>query len=143
MTQNEPYYSQHNVACFGGHVAVARKGNTKTASIGPWQAVRDILIASINKGQFLVALAGLICLTIVFRMPPQDLSRLVFRLLDIAENRYLAGYMLAATFLVGWLLHSKYQRRQITRELQRLSGERNYLQTKALGDRVKSSEGRT
>jgi hypothetical protein len=52
-------------------------------------------------------------------------GQLVFRLLDAAETRYLLGYVLAGIFLAGWFVHSKYLRREITREMDRISGERS------------------
>jgi hypothetical protein len=102
--------------------------------------LRDVLVASLNKGQFLVALNGLILIVLILKMPSVDVGKLVFRLLDAAEARYILGYILAGVSLLGWFVHSKYQRREIARELERLSGERNRLQSQALGNRVKSSE---
>jgi hypothetical protein len=67
-------------------------------------------------------------------------SKLAFRLLDMAENRRIAGYVLAIILAVGWYLHAKYQRRQITNEMQRISDHRTELQARVLGTKVKSSE---
>jgi hypothetical protein len=77
---------------------------------------------------------------LILKMPSSDVGRLVFRLLDVAEAHYVVGYILAVVSLLCWFSHSKYQRRVITQELGRLSGERNRLQAQALGNRIKSSE---
>jgi hypothetical protein len=98
---------------------------------------RDVLIASMNKGQFPAALIAMFILSMIWRMPPADVSKLVFRLLDLAEERCLVGYVASVLFLFGWFFHARYQRRLITREISR---ERNQLQARELGKKLKSSE---
>jgi len=109
--------------------------------VGFWELLRDVLIASMNKGQFPVALIAMVMLSMIWRMPPADISKLMLRLLDVAEEERLGGYIASVTFLLGWFFHARYQRRLITREMQRVSSERNQLQTRELGKRVRSSEG--
>jgi hypothetical protein len=122
-------------------VAKNKGGNGgKAPQIGFYHMLRDVLVASLNKGQFLVALNGLILIVLILKMPSADVGRLVLRLLDLAEAHYLLGYILAVVSLLCWFGHSKYQRRMITQELDRLSGERNRLQAQALGNRIESSE---
>lgn len=41
-----------------------------------FQMLRDVLVASLNRGQFPMAVMGLIAVIAVCRMPPEDLSRL-------------------------------------------------------------------
>jgi hypothetical protein len=125
----------------GAHLAKNKGGDMdKARQIGFYHMLRDVLVASLNKGQFLIALNGLILIVLILKMPSADVGRLVFRLLDVTEAHYLLGYILAVVSLLGWFSHSKYQRRMITQELGRLSGERNRLQAQALGNRIKSSE---
>jgi hypothetical protein len=112
----------------------------KAVQIGFYHMLRDVLVASLNKGQFLVAVCALVLIVMILKMPSQDIGRLVLRLLDAAETRYVLGYFLAGVFLVGWFVHARYQRREIAREIERLTGERNRLQSQVLGHRVKSSE---
>jgi hypothetical protein len=114
----------------------------RAPSIGPSQALRDVLIASINKGQFPVAALALILILALMRMPDDDVSRLMFRLLDLMESGRLGGYVLWAGTLAGWLIHSRFQRRTFTAEMERVVRERTELQVRLLGNRVKSSEGR-
>lgn len=104
--------------------------------------VRDVLVASMNKGQFPFAMLTVIVLAMIVKMPPADVSRLAFRLFDAIERHELLGYIFSIVSLTGWFFHAKYQRRIITDEMTRLSGERNSLQSKALGKGVKSSEAR-
>jgi hypothetical protein len=112
----------------------------KKQKIGVCHMLRDVLVASLNKGQFLVALSALLLALLIFKMSSEDVGKLVFRLLSAAEARFLVGYAMAGVLLACWFLHSKYQRRQFTRELERLCEERNRLQSHALGKRLKSSE---
>lgn len=53
--------------------------------------LRDVLVASLNGGQFPLAIIGLIMVIAVCRISPPDLSRLVFRLLDAAEAHEYGG----------------------------------------------------
>ena len=119
-----------------------KQGAQRGPQVGFWEFLRDVLVASMNKGQFPAALIAMIVLSMIWRMPPTDISRLIFRLLDVAEAERLAGYFVSVVSLSGWFFHARYQRRLITHEMQRISNERNQLQARELGKMVKSSEGR-
>lgn len=125
---------------------MARKRSTSsTHPLGAaWAtALRDVLIASINKGQFPFAILGLVVLTLILKMPSGDVSKLVFRLVDGVERGSFLGYLLSLLLLVGWYVHARYQRRVIAAEIERMAAERNTLQSRNLGQqRIKSSRGR-
>lgn len=87
--------------------------------------LRDVLVASLHKGQFPVAIIGVIVIIAVLRMSPADLSRLVFRLLDAAETHEYGGYALSIVIALGWGLHSKRQQRQMMVEIKRLTEQRS------------------
>jgi len=110
--------------------------------VGFWEFLSDVLIASMNKGQFPAALLAIVVLSVIWRMPPVDVSKLMFRLLDVAEEERLAGYAVSVVSLLGWFFHARYQRKLINQEMKRISNERNQLQTRELGKKVKSSEER-
>src|SRR5215469_15558390 len=101
-----------------------------------FQMLRDVLVASLNRGQFPMAVMGLIVVIAVCRMPAPDLSRLVFRLVDAAEAREYGGYVLAVAIALAWALHSKRQRREIAAEIRRLSEQRSRPQQMSLDARV-------
>ena len=101
------------------------------------QAVRDVLIASLNKGQFPVALLTLVILSLIWKMPSEDVSTLVFMMFTRLEYW---GYPLSVLAFGGWFFHARRQRRLIVAELERISHERDKVQEKTLGNRVKSSE---
>jgi len=118
------------------------KAEKPSARVGFPQAIRDVLIASMKKGQFPLALLGLLLITMVARMPPADVSRLVFEIFAGLRNGCLVGYALAGVLVIGWRLHAKWQRSSIQSEMERLSDFRNDVQKQELGDRVKSSKPR-
>jgi hypothetical protein len=104
--------------------------------------LRDVMIALINKGQLLVAFGCGLAALLICRMPPQDISRLVFRLLDGIEQRWLIGDIVSVVALGGWFLQSRRQRRVIAAELERLGAERDKVQSKAHGQgKFPSSKG--
>ena len=109
--------------------------------IGPYHMLRDVFIASMNKGQFPIAALSLIFIIVIIKMPSSDVARLVFRLLGMAEELRVVGWILFLLTASGWYLHSKMLRRRCAIELERITSERNRLQSNTLGKaRVKSSD---
>ena len=106
------------------------------------QMIRDIAVASINKGQFPAFVVGMNVFAAILKMPPRDVSTLVFRFLEAGERHELLGYALSGLITIGWFVHARFQRRLIHGELSRVSSERNRAQGHVLGNRIKSSEGR-
>lgn len=48
--------------------------------------MRDVLVASIHRGQFPPALLGLVILAIVLKMPSEDVSKVLRRFLGLLER---------------------------------------------------------
>jgi hypothetical protein len=119
-----------------------RKKEKPKSDIGFNQMLRDVLIASMNKGQFPLALGALIFVILILKMPQKDVSTLVFRLLDGAEARELLGWVSMVIMVVVWYLHTRSLRRWCAAELDRISNERNSLQRKSLGNGLIKSSGR-
>ncbi len=114
-------------------VNMAAKGrNSNNNNIGFWHMMRDVLVSSLNKGQFPVAILGVIILTWLIRLPETDLSKLTFETFDFFKTYYIGGYISTIGLALGWFYHSKRQRRLHTEEIARLSGERTEWQQKAL-----------
>lgn len=94
-----------------------------------------------NKGQFPIALVGLIFVIMILKMPSEDVSKLVFKLFDALIMRYIFGYVAAVVAIGGWFIHSKWQRRIITVEMKRIARERDKWQRQILGNSgLQSSE---
>lgn len=101
--------------------------------------IRDVLIAAINKGQFLTAILGLIALVSVSRMPPDQLAVLWHTVIDKLADYSLAGWVWGGSVTIVWIAHVKSLRRRAGGELDRVSTERNRLQKERLGADVVSS----
>jgi len=114
----------------------------RTSGVGAFEMMRDVLVASINKGQLPVALLGFIIVVVILKMPGGEVAKLVLRLVDVSERKWVIGYVVAIALALCWYFHARYQRRYFTGEMNRLSRERTALQEKMLGEHVKSSEGR-
>jgi hypothetical protein len=119
---------------------VAPKKKGKGQSIGFWQMLNNVLIASLNKGQFPLAILGCMTMMVLWKMPPADISTLVFRIVDGLEHHWLTGYLLFVAAIGCWFAHARWQRRVITREMGRVGDQRTKLQEKLLGSKLSSSE---
>lgn len=107
------------------------------------QAIRDVLIASMNKGQFPLALVGLIIIISIIKMPPDDVSKLVFSITDMLINGYILGYLLFLVTVISWFIHAKLQRRIFSSEIERMAEEKSTIQQTVLrGNNLKSSKRR-
>ena len=111
------------------------------AKVGYAEMLRDVLVASIEKGQFPVALSGFLLIVMFWRMPSEDVTKLLFHVFDLLERGQLLGYVLAMCVALGWFSHARFQRSAIADEMQRISEQRTSLQAQVLGHRVRSSEG--
>jgi hypothetical protein len=125
---------------------LARNGNAqgRQQKLGYAQMLRDVFVASINRGQFLLAVVGGLAALVIVKMPGEDVSRLVFRLVESIESGKILGYVLAMVLAIGWFWHARWQRRMITEEMHRIGQQRTEAQSKAgLAKKLKSSEKRT
>ena len=93
-----------------------------------------------SKGQFPLALFFLSFIIMLVRMPSEDVSKLMFHILEKLENGSLLGYLLAGGISVGWYIHAKWQRRGMAYEVARIAGERDSAQESQLKGVVKSSK---
>ncbi len=118
---------------------MAGKRKPQQQAVGFWQMVRDVLIASMNKGQFPPALVGMIALAMIVKMPAGDVTKLAFEILNDLKAGYLFGYAGFAASITGWSIHVRWQRREITAEMKRIADARTRAQRKQLGDEVRSS----
>lgn len=116
------------------------KPQSPQSKVGFWHMWRDVLVTSMNKGQFPVALVGMIFLVMIIKMPGADVSKLVFQIFADVKAGWLAGYAGCFGLVVAWFLHSKRQRRISASELRRISAERNRLQADATGLNLTSSD---
>jgi len=109
--------------------------------IGFFRMLRDVLVAQINKGQYPLLIMGFVSSEIVWKLPPDDVSRIVLRLLDAAELERWGGYGLSLMIAFAWFFHSRYQMRLMAGEVARAGDQKTRVQERMLGGgRIKSSE---
>ena len=91
-------------------------------------AFRDILVASLNKGQFPIAVVLVIFVVIFWRLPPTDLKSILVDFLNRFENNYILGWALFIVTLFGWYFHNRYVRKVHSNEINRILQEKKDLQ---------------
>jgi hypothetical protein len=111
---------------------MAAKAKSPANKIGMWHMMRDVLVASLNKGQFPIAILGLIIVIWLIRLPADELSILTHNTFVLFKTYYFGGYIASVSLALGWFFHSKRQRRLHTEEVTRLSSQRTDWQQKAL-----------
>jgi len=94
---------------------LARNGNAqgRQQKVGLSQMLRDVFVASIEKGQFVPPIVGGLSALVILKMPGKDVSRLVFRLIESIESARTLGYVFAVVLATGWFWHARWQRRVI------------------------------
>ena len=104
------------------------------------EAIRDIIIRAMDRGQLLLIVFLGILVILAFRLPPERLEALALAVVDRFSKLWLLGWVLWFFSVCGWFVHSSWQRRVGAGELSRVTEERNRLQKKVAGeDKIKSS----
>jgi len=132
----------HQRASRGNCVSGNRQHQAKKPiSAGLYSMLQTVLLASIEKGQFAVAVLSVIIVVMLLKMPSADVGQLAFKLLDSVQKAAALGYGLAVAVLIAWMLHARALRRMFDRELARVTEERNLAQARCLSSHIRSSEG--
>lgn len=113
------------------------KGQTKVSIA---QAVRDVFVAAINKGQLPILGIITILLVILWKMPDEDAGTLVFKILESLTINGTIGWFLLLITIGFWYWHVKYLRRQFSEEYRRIGKEKSKYQGQAVGQKYKSSD---
>ncbi len=104
-----------------------------------WGMIRDIGVASLNKGQFPFALVGTFVIIVLVRLPAEELSKLVFEIFESFKSFHLMGWFLFASSVLSWYLNAKHLRKIHTNEMNRVSDEKKNLQKQLTGENLKTS----
>lgn len=88
-----------------------------------WGMLRDIIIASINKGQLLLLMTGLLLALMIWKMPSEDVSKLFFAIMNEFKSFYFLGWFLSALLIVAWTFSGRVTNRGYKRELGRMNAE--------------------
>jgi hypothetical protein len=115
------------------------KKNSRTY-VNFWAFLQNVLIHSINKGQFpLACVSGIIAL-IIWRMPPEFSAKLLDRILFNLTTWKGASYILNFTIPTAWAYHARWQRRSISSEIDRIGREKTQLQEQITGLKLSPSK---
>lgn len=104
-----------------------------------WDALRDIMIASMAKGQFPLAIIGAIFFLIILKMPSEHVGQLAEAIINKLSTRNWLGYVLWLATSGGWFFHAKWQRKIIDKEMRRVAEKRTELQGRLTTKKLESS----
>lgn len=117
-----------------------QKQKIKKISINGWVALRDFMVAGLNKGQLPAATLSALVILFVWKMPGKDITPLIRDIFDRLVDLSLLGWLLFGISIIGWAKHSKAQRRWWSREIDRIAEERNKWQELAMKKKLGSSK---
>lgn len=115
------------------------KKKKKPPSIGWPQAVRDIVIASMNKGQLPLLAVAAIMLFMIFKMSSDQVNALSLKIIERFSDYSLVGWVLAAVLTFFWWFHANKTRREFNSELARIGEQKSAAQQAASGRSLQSS----
>lgn len=104
----------------------------------PWDAMGQVIIASMNKGQAPLILVFLIVMTYMI-LVKDSLPKPV----DLAKGMAqfgIVGYVLWVLTGLGWFYHHKWVRKKHSAECERIGKEKSRLQSKLNKKQFKSSD---
>ena len=104
-----------------------------------WGMMRDVLIASMNKGLFLPAMTGFLLMILVIKLPMEEVSILLHRLIDLFVSFKITGWVAAGGVTFAWYFNAKFLRRSHTNEMTRIGDEKKGLQEKVVNKKLPSS----
>lgn len=97
-----------------------------------WGMIKEIVIASMNKGQFLTAGFWLLLLILCLKLSQDQAYTILMSFGKLLVNGQIAGWVLFGIVVIAWFFHSKYQRRNFTREMKRIAQEKKDIQQSQL-----------
>ena len=103
------------------------------------QACRDIVVTSMNRGQLPVLGMLAVALLLIWKMPNEEASKLVFEVVASLRRGEMWGYPALLATLAGWFFHTKSMRKSFSAEAERIGREKSDLQSTLSGVKYKSS----
>lgn len=105
-----------------------------------WGMMQNVLIASLNKGQFIIGLIGFIFLIMVLKLTPEDTKELLIKIINLFGDIYYVGWIIAIFSTFGWYFGTKRIRKIHASEMERVSNEKKQLQQKLTNKRLNTSK---
>lgn len=87
-------------------------GAPAPSKVGAAQAIRDVFIASINKGQFPFAIVGAILAILLLRVPQEEIVPLIRWMVETVGTTSYFGYVLFVVTVFAWYFHAQRVRKE-------------------------------
>jgi hypothetical protein len=81
--------------------------------------LQSVLLASIEKGQFVIAILGIVAVVMLLKMRSADVAQLALRVLDVVQSRSFFGYVFGLAALMGWRVHVRWLKHSYELKLDR------------------------
>lgn len=115
------------------------KGTNVRPQVSWPQAIRDIVIRAMDRGQLPILALCFLAIVIVWRMPSDQVSTLAFQIIGDLEHWSLGGWALSCGMGIAWYKHAGYLRRLHAQECDRIGTEKSKAQSLAHGRKLPSS----
>lgn len=104
------------------------------------KSFRDLGVAMVNKGLIVPIILGFVLLICVKRMQPDQLGAVANRTIDCLTSHSGLGWGLSITVIPALSLTLHRQRKQMAKELERVSDLKSKLQFQLIGKEKESSK---
>jgi len=105
-----------------------------------WGMIQNVLIASLNKGQFIIGIFGIIVIILVIKLPSSDTKDLLVNFLEILKDWKFLGWFTSIIFAFGWYTSNKRLRKIYSEEFNRIGQEKTDLQNRFGKNKLKTSK---
>ena len=122
---------------YDNKVAVSKKNPNRP--VGLWEAIRDVLIESMRKGQLPPVAVGMVFALFLVKTPSDYYPTIWNKIFELRQTILVSSLVLNLVVCIGWFWNARSLRRTFQAENERIITERNLLQEK-LGVSVESSE---
>ena len=120
---------------------VSKKSKPQQRQPVTWaQAVRDVLMAAMARGQLVPLTISAVLGISVYRMPEDKLYIFAEDLLHTLEKGNLWGYVLSVVVMISWHSHAKSLRKKASEEFARIGKEKSSLQNMMSPVRLETSD---
>lgn len=103
------------------------------------QAVRDIVVTSINRGQLPILGMIAVALLVLYRLPEGDIAKLALEVVESLRRGEFWAYLIELATVVAWYVHSRAMRKAFSDEAERIGREKSRVQSQAAGVEFKTS----
>lgn len=104
-----------------------------------WGWLRDVLIASMDRGQLPGMTIAVILIILFIRYPSDEIPELIDKLLNISNLNRILGWIVAGVVVFGGYLVTRWLKITHTKEIQRISDEKKELQQQLSNNKLPTS----